>query len=54
MSEESDKELPEENYATEEHEEVAAYYRWLNRGCPANDSLTDWTEAHKEIVQAGR
>ncbi len=27
--------------------EVAAYYNWLNRGCPNGDSLTDWVEVEK-------
>ena len=28
--------------------EIAAYYHWINRGCPVNDDLTDWLEAEKE------
>jgi hypothetical protein len=28
--------------------EVAAYYHWINRGCPENDSLTDWVEVEKD------
>ncbi len=27
--------------------EVAAYFHWLERGCPFNDDLTDWVEAEK-------
>ncbi|HEV2355630.1 MAG TPA: DUF2934 domain-containing protein, partial [Puia sp.] len=29
--------------------EVAAYYHWLNRGCPTDDSLTDWIEVEAEL-----
>lgn len=54
MSEESDKEVEECDYITSEHIHIAAYYRWQNRGCPHNDSLTDWVGANKQIVQAGR
>ena len=53
MTEEQDREVPEENYVTPEHLAVAAYYKWQNRGCPHGDSLRDWVEAHKEVVQAG-
>lgn len=54
MSEEKDREVPEEDYATPGHVEVAAYYKWQHRGCPPNDPLTDWVEAHKELIQAAR
>jgi hypothetical protein len=54
MSEESDRETLEEDYPTNEHVEVAAYYKWQSRGCPHGDSLSDWLSAHKEIMQAGR
>jgi hypothetical protein len=54
MSEESDKELLEEDYATSEHIHVAAYFKWQHRGCGHGESLNDWVSAHKEIVQAGR
>ena len=54
MSEEKDREIAEEDLVTREHVEVAAYYKWQNRGCPHDDSLTDWVEAHKELIQAGR
>lgn len=30
---------------------IAAYYRWLSRGCPPGDDLTDWLEAEKEESQ---
>lgn len=39
---------------TNEHVETAAYYKWQNRGCPHNDSLSDWVNAHKELKQASR
>lgn len=29
--------------------EVAAYYRWLERGCPLDDALTDWVEVEKKF-----
>ncbi len=54
MSEERDKEIPEESFVTNEHVELAAYYKWENRGCPLDDSLTDWVDAHKELKQAAR
>jgi hypothetical protein len=54
MSEESDKELLEEDFPTSEHVHVAAYYKWQHRGCGHGESLSDWVEAHKEITQAGR
>ena len=34
--------------------EVAAYYHWLNRGCPSNDELCDWVEAEKELAGASK
>jgi len=30
---------------SKEELELAAYYRWLSRGCPLDDALTDWVEA---------
>jgi hypothetical protein len=34
--------------------EVAAYYHWLERGCPKDDALTDWVEAEEKLAhQAG-
>lgn len=38
--------------ATKEELEVAAYFHWLNRGCPADDGLTDWIEAEKTMAVA--
>jgi hypothetical protein len=54
MSEERDREIPEESFVTVEHVEVAAYYKWISRGCPSGDPLTDWVDAHKELIQAAR
>jgi hypothetical protein len=54
MSEERDREIPEESFVTREHLETAAYYKWLYRGCPHGDPLTDWVDAHKELIQAAR
>ena len=54
MSEESDREIPGESFVTNEHIQLAAYFKWKFRVCPPNDSLTDWVEAHKELIQAAR
>lgn len=54
MSEERDREIPQESFVTSEHVEMAAYYKWLHRGCPSGDALTDWVDAHKELIQASR
>jgi len=35
---------------SKEHQEVAAYYRWMDRGCPPNDDLADWMEMEKELA----
>lgn len=29
--------------------EKAAYYQWLNRGCPIGDPMTDWKKAEKDL-----
>lgn len=29
--------------------ELAAYYRWLNRGCSQGDALTDWLSAERSL-----
>jgi hypothetical protein len=29
--------------------EMAAYFRWLKRGCPIGDEMEDWVGAEKEI-----
>jgi hypothetical protein len=36
------KEVPKEQL------EVAAYYHWLERGCPIGDDLTDWVEVENQ------
>jgi hypothetical protein len=33
--------------------EVAAYYHWQSRGCPAGDPLADWLEAEKQLSRKG-
>jgi len=38
-----------EEKANPENLEVAAYYHWLNRGCPHGDSLTDWVEVEIQM-----
>ncbi|MBN1868876.1 DUF2934 domain-containing protein [Candidatus Sumerlaeota bacterium] len=35
--------------ATPEGLQEAAYYRWLERGCPQGDDHSDWFEAEKRI-----
>ncbi len=54
MSEERDREIPQDSFVTDEHLEVAAYYKWLYRGCPPSDAITDWVDARKELKQASR
>ncbi len=48
------KKITQEVLATNEQMEVAAYYQWQHRGCPSNDSLTDWVNAHLELEQEAR
>jgi hypothetical protein len=33
---------------TKEDMEMAAYFHWLGRGCPSDDSLTDWIQVEKK------
>jgi len=54
MSEERDKEIPEERFVTDEHIQMAAFYKWEFRGRPTDDSLRDWVDAAKELRQAAR
>jgi len=35
---------------SKEYQEEAAYYRWMDRGCPPHDDLTDWVEIEKEFM----
>jgi hypothetical protein len=44
------KSVPSEMSVSREYQEVAAYYRWMDRGCPHNDDLTDWVEVEKELA----
>lgn len=45
---------PEERRVRPDQEElrVAAYYRWMSRGCPAGDDLSDWVAVEKERTEA--
>ncbi len=43
------KSLKAKEAVSREELEVAAYYHWLNRGCPKDDSLTDWVEVETEM-----
>lgn len=52
MSEERDREILGECFAANEHVQIAFYFKWKFRGCPQGDSLTDWVDAHKELMQA--
>jgi hypothetical protein len=33
---------------------VAAYYRWLSRGCPPGDDLTDWVAVEQEYEEEAK
>jgi hypothetical protein len=52
------KEKPSKKEHREEtsHEnlEVAAYYHWLERGCPIGDDLTDWVEVEKKYADIAK
>ncbi len=53
---ETSKQQPKEaaGEMTHENMEVAAYYHWLERGCPIGDELTDWVEAEKKYAAMAR
>jgi hypothetical protein len=34
--------------------EVAAYFHWLERGCPIGDDLTDWVEVEKKYADTAK
>lgn len=34
--------------------EIAAYFHWLERGCPIGDDLTDWVEVEKKYAVTAR
>jgi len=42
------KNVKTEKKATKKDLEVAAYYHWLERGSPNDDSLTDWVEVENK------
>ncbi len=48
--------LKKEPMGEEAHEnlEVAAYYHWLERGCPIGDELTDWVEVERKYAVTAR
>jgi hypothetical protein len=46
--------ITQDVFATNEQMEVAAYYQWQNRGCPSDDSLTDWLNAEQEFAPEAR
>ena len=54
MSKGKYKKITQEVLATNEQMEVAAYYQWQNRGCPSDDSLTDWLNAEQEFAPEAR
>ena len=39
-----------ENEVRREDIELEAYYHWEQRGCPSDDSLTDWVEAERKLA----
>ena len=43
--------MSDERMLSKEQLELAAYFHWLDRGCPENDALTDWVEAEKKWGQ---
>lgn len=42
----------EEESMSNEQLQLAAYFHWLDRGCPENDALTDWVEVEKKDGKA--
>jgi hypothetical protein len=50
MAKTKEKTAKSEMSVSREYQEVAAYYRWMDRGCPLNDDLTDWMEIEKELA----
>ncbi len=47
------KEEPGQKEVSQQDLESAAYFRWIERGCPLDDSLTDWVEAEKDLKARG-
>ena len=39
------------NEVSKESIETAAYYQWLERGCPNDSSMQDWLEAEKKLTK---
>ncbi len=56
MAKTKEKEAPKPRHpeATHESLEVAAYYHWLERGCPMGDDLADWVEVERKYVATAR
>jgi hypothetical protein len=52
MAQKKEKAVVSENEVSQEDLRVAAYYRWLNEGCPDNNDLSDWLHAERELAQA--
>ena len=52
MARKKEKAVASENRVSQEDLQIAAYYRWLNQGCPSNNDLSDWLQAEKEMAQA--
>jgi hypothetical protein len=47
---ESTAKLELEKGSLKENMREAAYYNWLNRGCPPNDELCDWVKMENDLV----
>ncbi len=45
---------PHQEEMPHESLETAAYYHWLERGCPIGDDLTDWVEVEKKYTATAR
>jgi hypothetical protein len=50
MTKTKEKSENSEMSVSKEYQETAAYYRWIDRGCPPNDDLADWAEIEKELM----
>jgi hypothetical protein len=52
MARVKEKEAPKQHQEESTHEslEVAAYFNWLERGCPMGDDLTDWVEVERKYT----
>lgn len=56
MAKTKEKESQKSHQEETNHEslEKAAYYHWMERGCPMGDDLTDWVEVERKYVVTAR